>query len=174
MDHIARQNVQSAVRALLEPTVERLGLELVGVEMTGDQSGPILRLTLDKPGGVDVADCSRVTRAVSPELDAADPVPGAYRLEVSSPGMERPVQKRSDFLRFVGFRFKLRFNPGTPRKRMSGHLLAVEEENLRMEVDGQQHIVPITEIDRANLDLTMEEFLQLGEVGLPQVEGVQP
>jgi ribosome maturation factor RimP len=174
MDHVARRTVQERVRELLEPTVTEAGYDLIAVEMTGDQSGPILRLTIDRAGGVDVSDCARVTRSVSPELDVADPVPGAYRLEVSSPGIERPVERLSDFRRFVGYGFKLRMIPGTGRKRYTGRLVAMQGDLLTLHVDGADHSIPLADIDRAHLDLTTEEFLRFGEEGLPEVEGEQP
>lgn len=174
MDHIQRRAVQQRVRELLEPGVTAAGYDLVAVEMTGDQGGPILRLTIDRVGGVDVGDCARVTRAVSPELDVADPVPGAYRLEVSSPGIERPVERITDYRRFVGYGFKLRMTPGTGRKRFTGRLLAMEGDLLTLLVDGVEHKIPLADIERAHLDLTTEEFLRLGEQGLPAVEGDQP
>ncbi len=174
MDAVARRRIRASIRALLSPTIEDLGYDLVGVSITGDQSGRILRLSIDGPGGVKVADCTRVSRAVSPELDVEDPLPGRYRLEVSSPGMERPLQRLADFARFKGYRAKLRTMPGVGRINWTGTLLGVEDEQIVLDVDGERQAFAFEDIDRARLALTTEQFLRLGRDGVPAVEGEIP
>src|SRR5215831_12332723 len=94
--------------ARIRDRVERLlgssDLELVDVELTGSPRGFVVRVLVDKPGGVSVEDCARVSRALGDDLDAAEAMPGRYILEVSSPGIDRPLKQQKDFERFVGER----------------------------------------------------------------------
>ncbi|MBW1671652.1 MAG: ribosome maturation factor RimP, partial [Deltaproteobacteria bacterium] len=90
------------VRALVEPVVVYAGMELIDVEYGREPSGVILRLTIDKPGGVTIDDCSDISRLAGDLLDAKDSVPGSYNMEVSSPGINRPLKKKDDFERFAG------------------------------------------------------------------------
>ena len=109
--------LESQVREIIEPTVRRLGYDLVAVEVIGARGNPILRVSIDKPGGISADDCALVSERVSPELDADDPFTTSYQLEVSSPGIDRPVQRMADFARFVGFRVRLRCSAGAVRRR---------------------------------------------------------
>jgi len=171
VDHDLRHRLRSEIRSLLSTTVERLGFEIVAVEFGSDRRGTILRLYIDGPHGVGIDDCKRVTHAVSPELDVADPLPGAYQLEVSSPGIERPVQSSRDFMRFRGLRAKVRMVPGSGRKRYSGVLDGLDDGAVRLLVGGELQLLPHTSIDRVRLDLDLEEFQRLGEGKLPFAEG---
>jgi len=168
-----RQSLRAKVREIAESTVVRLGCELVAVHITGDRTGPVLRLFIDKPGGVDMAVCAQVSRALNPEFDVEDPLPGRYRLEVSSPGIDRPVERPVDFLRFVGFQIKVRMLPDTGRKRYVGELRGLEDDHVLVleHPDKPPHRIPFEHIDRSQLVLTTEEFLRLGEEGLPPVAG---
>lgn len=147
------------VRHLIEPAVERLGFDLVAVEW----SGRILRVSIDAPGGVDADDCARVSEQVSPMLDAEDPIASRYTLEVSSPGIDRPVQRRVDFERFKGYRCKLQLAEGPPRRRYTGTLGPVDGDELVILVDGAEHRVPLDLVERAHLSLTLEEYAKLAE-----------
>lgn len=168
-----RRELRARVRAIAESTVERLGCELLAVHVTGDRTGPVLRLFIDKVGGVDMTVCAEVSRALSPEFDVEDPLPGHYRLEVSSPGIDRPVERPVDFQRFVGFQVKVRMLPGTGRKRYVGELRGLEDDHVLVSEhpDRPHHRIPFDHIDRTQLVLTTEEFLRLGAEGLPPVEG---
>jgi ribosome maturation factor RimP len=147
------------VRTLVEPAVERLGFDLVAVEW----NGRVLRLSIDAPGGVDADDCGRVSEQVSPMIDAEDPIPSRYTLEVSSPGIDRPVQRRSDFERFKGYRVKLQLSEGPPRRRYTGVIGPVEGDELVLSVDGAAHRIPLDLVERAHLSLTLEEYQSLAE-----------
>ncbi len=168
-----RRALRAKVRALAEPTIERLECELVAVHVTGDRTGPVLRLFIDKAGGITLDDCTKVSRALSPEFDVEDPLPGQYRLEVSSPGIDRPVERRIDFQRFKGYQIKLRMFPDSGRKRYVGTLQGIDEDYVLVEesADRPAHRVHLDQIERAQLSLTTEEYLKLGEAGLPPVEG---
>lgn len=152
------------IRALVEPTVARLGFDLVAVEWVTDSRGPILRLSIDKVGGISADHCARVSHHVSQALDAADPIEAAYILEVSSPGIDRPVQRLADFAKFAGFRAKVRLVEGSPRRRFAGQLLGVEGELVRIQVDDQEHKFSVHAVERANLVLDLNEFQRIAEL----------
>ena len=136
------------------------GFRLLAIELTGDQTGDIVRLYCDGPGfGVD--DCAKISRALSPVLDVEDPMESAYRLEISSPGIDRPVQTAEDFERYTGFRANIRLIPGLERRRYSGVLQGFEGGNIIIEVDGQAHHLPLDQLDWGHLVLDLEEFSRL-------------
>ncbi|MCK4426162.1 MAG: ribosome maturation factor RimP [Deltaproteobacteria bacterium] len=97
-----KEQQAEVVRALIEPVVVYAGMELIDVEYRREPSGVILRLTIDKAGGVTIDDCSDISRLVGDLLDAKDSLPGSYNLEVTSPGINRPLKKKDDFERFAG------------------------------------------------------------------------
>lgn len=156
------RDIRQRVRDLVEPSITRLGFDLVAVEWLGDARGPILRLSIDAPSGVAAKHCAQVSHYVSPVLDEADPIPSAYVLEVSSPGIERPVQRLADFERFTGYRARLKLEEGHPRRRYTGRLLGVDGDEIRIEVDGSEHRVRHETLDRANLILDLDEYQALG------------
>ena len=150
--------------AILEPRLAELGYELVELE---NPSG-LIRIYIDKPvavppaegGGITVDDCERASKQVSAVLDAADPIPGHYTLEVSSPGIERPLRTAAHFAAVVGKRAKLELSvplAGTtpPRKRFTGTVLGVAPgasgDQVALEVDGQTYGIPLRALGRARL-----------------------
>ena len=140
------------LREMLEPTVERLGYELADLEARlGGKSG-VLRLFIDHPDGIGLDDCEKVSLAVSALLDVEDPLPGHYNLEVSSPGLDRKLTKIEHFQRFTGeiVKVQMRF-PIEGRKRFRGTLVASDDENIVVEVDGESHSLPLATIDTARL-----------------------
>jgi ribosome maturation factor RimP len=150
-----------SLRRLLEPVAEREGCEIVAIEILGSPGRALLRVYIDRPEGVNVDVCARVSRAISPVLDVEDPFPGAWELEVSSPGIERPLQRENDFRRFVGFGVKVKLAPGPERRRYSGLLQGLEDGHVLVEVDGQIHRLALDQIDKAHLDLDDEQFARL-------------
>lgn len=157
-------DLQHRIRELVEPSLERLGYELVAVEWLGGTQGRILRLSIEAPGsGISADDCARVSDAISPLLDEEDPVDGRYVLEVSSPGIDRPVQRPEDFERFAGYRIKLRLVEGHPRRRYAGELRGFEEGDVIVRVDGVDHRIALESVQRANLVLDLEEYQNLAE-----------
>jgi ribosome maturation factor RimP len=165
MDFAERQALRTRIRAMIEPTVELLDLELVAVQFAGGGDNLVLRLAIDKPGGVNVSDCTSLSRALSPELDVEDPIEGPWRLEVSSPGMDRPVEREADFHRFVGLRAKVRMAPDWGRRRYNGELrgLSTDDASIKILVGDDEHILPRDRVDRVHLDLTPDEFAALGQ-----------
>ena len=137
---------------LLEPTITRLGYELADLEVRVGGGSGVLRLFIDKPEGVGLDDCEKVSHAVSALLDVEDPLPGRYDLEVSSPGLDRKLTKVEHFQRFTGETVKVQMRfPIAGRKRFRGTLMASDDENIVVEVDGESHTLPMATIDTARL-----------------------
>ena len=136
----------------LEPAVERLGYELVDLEVRLGGKGGLVRLYIDKPDGIDLDDCEKVSLAVSALLDVEDPVPANYNLEVSSPGLDRKLTKVAHFQRFTGEIVKVQMRiPIDGRRRFRGTLVASDEEKIVVEVDGESYNLPLKTIDTARL-----------------------
>ncbi|MBS0238822.1 MAG: ribosome maturation factor RimP [Proteobacteria bacterium] len=151
------------VAAVVEPTLEDLGFRLVRVKIQGDGRDRIVQLMAERPdGSITVDDCETISKAVSPVLDVADPVSGAYRLEVSSPGIDRPLVRPSDFEDWSGHEAKIELNePIDGRKRFKGVLEGFEDGEVRIKADtgehGVQHLgLPVHLIADAKLVLTDE------------------
>ena len=152
------RDLQQRLFELIEPTVERLDCELVAVEATTVDGRRTIRVSIDREGGVNMENLSQANRALSALLDVEDPIEGAYDLEVSSPGLERPVQRWDDFRRLVGFRARIQLDKEFPgRRRYTGDLQGAADEQISIEVDGQLFEVPFDRIERANLILQIEE-----------------
>jgi len=137
---------------LLGPVVGGLGYELWEIEYAPRAGGGLLRLYIDRPEGISVEDCERVSRAVSSVLDEADPIPNEYTLEVSSPGLDRVLRTHAHFARFAGERVKVEMvQPIGGRKRFQGLLQNVGESEITLEMDGGTVSLPIDEIHRARV-----------------------
>ena len=137
---------------LLEPAIERLGYELSDLEVKLGGRGGVVRLYIDQPDGISLDDCEKVSLAVSALLDVEDPLPGQYNLEVSSPGLDRKLTKVEHFQRFTGETVKVQMRfPIEGRKRFRGTLVASNDENIVVEVDGEPHSLPMATIDTARL-----------------------
>jgi ribosome maturation factor RimP len=136
----------------MEPLLTRLGYELVDLEYTAGRAHALVRLFIDKDGGVGLDDCERVSREVSSLLDVEDPIPSAYTLEVSSPGFDRVLRTLAHFGRFVGSRVFVELKePREGRRRYTGTLLTVDAEGIALEVDREQVAVRFAEIGKARL-----------------------
>jgi len=140
------------ISGLLEPSVAALGFELVSVELVGSGNDRTLRVYIDHPDGITVDDCADVSRQVSAVLDVEDPISGAYVLEVSSPGLDRPLVKPADFERFAGSLVKVRTHePVLGRKNFTGLLSEAAGDNVVVEVDGEPYEISLANIERARL-----------------------
>jgi len=138
--------------ALLQPVVEDLGYGLWELEYAVGRGRAVLRLYIDAPAGITVDDCERVSRAVSERLDADDPLPGQYTLEVSSPGIERPLRTAAHFEPYQGETvFVEMAQPLEGRRRFKGPLVAAAAETIEVEVEGRRFALPIAGIRRAHL-----------------------
>lgn len=152
-------DIVTAVRQLALPLVEAMGLELVEVEYCSEGRQMILRLYLDKPGGITLDDCAAVSRELSPLLDVEEVVKGRYSLEVSSPGLNRPIRGEADFIRFAGRLVKVRTfeqlpdDRGNKRKTFLGTLRGVEGGEVVIDLsEGQGARIPLSAIAKANLE----------------------
>ncbi len=143
--------VSEKVKALIEPVVTAMGYELVGVEYI-TQRRPTLRVYIDVPGGIQVSDCQRVSEQIGALLDVEDPIPGAYDLEVSSPGLDRPLFTPAHFERFAGHRVRIRMRvPIGGRRRFTGTLLGIQGDVVRLREGGEEFALPLADIEKANV-----------------------
>jgi ribosome maturation factor RimP len=144
--------IRETLERLLRPVVEGLGFELWELEYLPRRGNALLRLYLDSARGVTVDDCAHVSRAVSEVLDARDPLPGRYELEVSSPGLERPLRTAEQFARFAGERVHVELvAPIEGRRRLQGPLSAVTTTTIEVDVDGRRYAVPLAAVRKAHL-----------------------
>ena len=148
----------SEISALLAPTVASMGLELLGAEYLPAPGGALLRLYIDVPADADdgrnvgIDECEAVSREVSAQLDVEDPISGNYTLEVSSPGIDRPLFTPAQFARFLGETAKVGLKlPQDGRRRLQGRIARVEGEAITFDVDGQPLAVAFENIDKARL-----------------------
>ncbi|KAA3626377.1 MAG: ribosome maturation factor RimP [Proteobacteria bacterium] len=137
---------------LLEPVIVGMGYELVGIEFAAGPRGGLLRIYIDRPEGIGVSDCQRVSYQISGVLDVEDPIPGNYNLEVSSPGLDRPLFDRTHYERFSGQRVKVRMAiPQEGRRKFEGLLQGLEGDSVVLVQDGETVKLPLAEIEQARL-----------------------
>lgn len=149
-------NQTETIADLIEPTLEAMGYELVRVMSTGGRT-PTLQVMAERldRAGMTVDDCADISRALSAILDVEDPIDGAYQLEVSSPGIDRPLTKPADFERFAGFEARIEADRliGGQRK-FKGRLLGLENEAVRLALPEGERTIPLSSIRKAKLVLT--------------------
>jgi ribosome maturation factor RimP len=149
-------SLREQIRALITPPIEAAGYELVDVEWGHEQGGWVCRVLLDNSEGkVGLEDCEQVSRQLSAILDVNDVIPQHYSLEVSSPGLDRPLRTPAHFKRFVGQSAKVRLKAGVDgRRNYSGKIVAVsaDDKQITVEVDGKEYVLPLDDLDKANLD----------------------
>ncbi len=149
---ILMSTLRERLTALIEPALGRLGYELIELDYSAGRGHGVLRLFIDRPAGVTIDDCTQVSREVSALLDVEDPIPGAYTLEVSSPGFDRVLRTQAHFGRFVGSRVFIELKePREGRRRYTGTLLAVDETGIALEVDRERVRMGFEEIGKARL-----------------------
>ena len=146
------RSLPDSLNELICPPVEMLGYEFVGAELTDQGHGKILRIYIDKEDGIDVEDCRTVSHQISGVLDVEDPISGNYSLEVSSPGLDRPLFCIEHFEKYQGKKVKIKMSsPFEGRKKFTGHLTGVEGELILLDEDGIDYQVPFDLIDSARL-----------------------
>jgi ribosome maturation factor RimP len=119
------------IAEIIEPVVQAAGFELVHAELLGNRRNAMLRVYIDKPGGVTIDDCALVSGRVGVILDVEDPIPHSYTLEVSSPGIERGLYKKSDYQRFAGHAVKIEtWEPVDGRRRLYGELVGLGDDDV--------------------------------------------
>ena len=155
-----KEDILEKVRAIASPLAAQDGLELVEVEFGGGGGRQTLRLFIDKPGGVSLDDCSNISHALSAALDVEEPVAGAYDLEVSSPGLDRPLRTAEHFQKYAGQKIRLKtFGPiaeAENRKTFVGVLKGYEEQQVLVDVDGRLFRVPHAQVSKANIEPVFE------------------
>ncbi|HET9718039.1 MAG TPA: ribosome maturation factor RimP [Pseudolabrys sp.] len=159
---ITEPGLPARVATIVEPVIEELGYRLVRVRVSGAE-GCTVQIMAERPDGtMTVEDCESLSRALSPVLDVADPIDRAYRLEVSSPGIDRPLVRKSDFRKYVGHLAKIETTfPVDGRKRFRGILVGLQDDAVRIRCeesdrDNTEFLLPIDEMSEARLILTDE------------------
>lgn len=148
-----------SIQGLVEPVLIELGYELVDLQYGREGGRYILRLFIDRPEGVGLDDCERVSHAVGDILDREDPIPHSYYLEVSSPGLERPLKKEVDFQRFAGRKIKLRtFAPVEGQRHFQGRLLGYLDGEVHLQLEnGRRLTLPMEQVATARLVFELAE-----------------
>jgi len=157
VDNGRQTDLERRIAALVTPTIEGLGYELVRVLMSSGRDGR-LQIMAERLDGaaMSVDDCAVISRSVSAVLDVEDPIPHAYELEVSSPGIDRPLTRRKDWTRWAGHVARLELSEAVDgRRRVKGVILGLEDDVVRMKLDeGAEIAVPLAVVHRAKLVLT--------------------
>jgi ribosome maturation factor RimP len=144
--------LKDTLLALLTPEIEDLGYELVELDAPAPGGSGTLRIYIDGEDGIGLEDCERVSHRVSGVLDVEDPIHGHYVLEVSSPGLDRPLRTEEHFRRQLGHQVKLVLTVGRPgRRRYKGRISGIEAGVLEIEVDGERIALPLSDIESARL-----------------------
>ncbi|MHB8158160.1 MAG: ribosome maturation factor RimP [Desulfocucumaceae bacterium] len=151
---MAKDSITAVIETITAPITEELGLELVDVEFVKDGGRWILRVFIDKPGGIVHRDCEILSQRLDVILDEKDPIPQTYYLEVSSPGIERPLKKPQDFQRFTGHLINVNtYAPLEGRKKFTGKLEETREGILYLELEdeGKRISIPLKQVSSAKL-----------------------
>ena len=147
-----RDTVAKQVEDLVEPILDEMGFELVDVQYLPKYGRWVLRLYIDTEGGVTIDDCARVSREIGDLIDVKDVIMHEYILEVSSPGLNRPLKKDTDFMWAKGKRVKVRMaKPVNGRRNFTGYLKSFEDDTLYVEAEGAVMALPRVEVEKANL-----------------------
>ncbi len=146
------------IESMIAPSLEAMGYRVVRVSFMGGRRTTLqIMAERSDDAAMTVDDCALISHTVSALLDVADPIAAAYTLEVSSPGIDRPLVRREDFARFAGFEAKIELNtPHDGRKRFRGRLLGIEDDAVRLLIDDEPVALPFTAVARAKLVLTDE------------------
>jgi ribosome maturation factor RimP len=147
------------IRQLVKPTLDFLGYELYDLALTGTGGHTTLRVRIDRPEGVTLDDCERVSKSLSALLDQADPLPTRYDLEVSSPGAERPLRTIDEYRRFVGKRANVRYRVGDSEQVAEGRLTAVADDIIELQMGEGKHqrtaAIPLADVIAARLAIDL-------------------
>ena len=151
-----KEELLSHLKAVAEPIIGNEKMELVDIEFAREHSGWVLRLFIDKPGGVNLDDCAMISRTVGTVLDVEDAIEGPYQLEVSSPGLNRRLKSPQHFRQVEGKKVRLKtYGPvgEPPRRNFTGVVTGVAEDAVMLDIPGGGHFrIPFSEIAKANLE----------------------
>ena len=146
------KNVASAVKELISPLANEMGFYLWDVEFVKEGADKYLRITIDNEEGITIIDCESFHRAIDPLLDEADPISESYILEVSSPGIDRPLRTEEHFARFAGEQVALQTTePINGRGKWTGTLCGMEGDDVIIEVEGERTAIPFASVKKANI-----------------------
>ena len=146
------RRIPQNLQALIEPTVVALDYELVGIEYLNQGKHSLLRVYIDSDDGITLDDCSRVSHQISGLLDVEDVIKGQFNLEVSSPGIDRPLFTLEHFQRFIGCEIKISLSmPVENRRKITGRLCSVDEKDIVLDVDNTEIHLNFDNIEKANL-----------------------
>ena len=150
------KSIAEKIEALIAPSITDMGFELVQVKLLEGRSGQTLQIMAERPdGSMSLDDCAMISRQISAALDVEDAITAAYRLEVSSPGIDRPLIRLTDYVTYAGHAAKIETAlPINGRKRFAGSLKAVEGSNVIITVDNKDHALPFIDIQSGKLVLT--------------------
>ncbi|MCG8402382.1 MAG: ribosome maturation factor RimP [Firmicutes bacterium] len=149
---MAKSRVLSAVEEMATPVLDEMGIELVDIVYIKEGGGWFLRIFIDKPGGVGLEDCRRISERIDPLLDEHNPIPHSYTLEVSSPGLERPLKKPAHYERFTGSKIRLNtFVPVEGRRKFKGVLVASDNHSVTLDTEGNRVVIPMEQVASARL-----------------------
>jgi ribosome maturation factor RimP len=147
------QEIKERVNALAEQALADQNMELIDLEYRREGRGWVLRLYIDKENGITLDDCARVSQEIGTLLDVEDIIGTPYSLEVSSPGLNRPLKKEMDFIKYRGRLIKVKtFDPIDNRRNFKGKLREISEGRIGVEVDGGVITIPLTNVSKANLE----------------------
>ena len=148
--------LEAQVHALLEPSIAAMGFRLVQLKLNDGSKNRLLQIMAERPdGSMTLEDCERISRQISAVLDVEDIIPTAYRLEVGSPGIDRPLISLQDYINYRGFTAKIEtILPIQGRRRFTGEILAPEGEMLRIKVDGEIYEIALRDVQQSKLVLT--------------------
>ncbi len=151
------EGLEEMLKALAAPVVEGLGMELVDLVYTAEHGRKVVRLFIDKPGGVTVDDCSDVSREFGTVLDVEDPIPQRYVLEVSSPGLDRPLVKEKDFIRYMGKKARIKTKEAIEGRRNFKPVIdRVEGGKVFVtDFDGLKFEIELSNIEKARLEIEL-------------------
>ena len=154
---MTEREIVERLRAMIHPIVLNEGMEVVDIEYRRESGGWILRLILDKEGGVTLDDCTRVSQEVGRSLDVEDILQTSYTLEVSSPGLTRPLKTEKDFMKYLHRLVKVKtVDPIQNRRQFKGKLLGVSENEVEIEVERKIFQIPLSNVAKANLEIDQD------------------
>ncbi|MES2822157.1 MAG: ribosome maturation factor RimP [Pseudomonadota bacterium] len=151
---------QELLQEMIAPIITSLGCELWGLEYLTQGRYTTLRIFIDAPNGVSLEDCEKVSRQISAVMDVEDPIQGEYTLEVSSPGMDRPLYTFAHYARYVGETINLRLRMARDgRRRFKGEILKAENNEVLIAVEGKEYLFAVDAIDKANIEPRFDNFM---------------
>jgi len=153
------KEIVDRVKAITDPILSNEGMELVEIEYRRESKGWVLRLYIDKEGGVTLDECTRISQEVGRSLDVEDFISTPYILEISSPGLPRPLKKEKDFMKYRNHMIKVKtVDPIEHRRQFKGKLLGITENRIEIEMDGGVFQIPLSNVAKANLEIDWNMF----------------